>query len=196
MRWHETYMKIRFIRSLAIIISGLGVGFITYQLKTNPPNSMTFTRPTPTPQWREQAVQLSDIEQATMAGDFRQEFQIALEEEKIPPKPSPIFSLDIPSSMAGDIMAPKVTISGGPSEGATITYTNPCFPLWVSDNMTPWQQLVTRAKLDDGQWSGWMNYFSYCFNNLGDGGHTVRIQIKDLAGNISPEVKRIFIVKR
>ncbi len=98
--------------------------------------------------------------------------------------------------MAGDIIAPSVTINGGPPEGSTIAYNNPCFPLWVSDNMTPWQQLVTRTKLDDRQWSLWMNIFFYCFDNLGNGAHTVSIQIKDLAGNISSELKRTFIVKR
>jgi len=181
---------------VAILLFGIGAGIIANQLKTNPPNIVTFTRPTPTPQWQEQPVVLTDIEQATMSGNFTKEFQTALEEEKITPKPIPIWTLDVPSSMAGDIMAPTVTISGGPSEGATITYANPCFPLWVSDNMTPWKQLVTRSKLDNGQWGSWMNYFSYCFDNLGNGPHTIRIQIRDLAGNVSSEVKRVFIVKR
>jgi len=188
-------MKTRFIQALAIIIAGLGLGIITNQLKTNSPS--IFIRPTPTPTWQEQTLPLTDVEQATMSGDFTQEFQQALAEERTPEKPlAPIWSLDIPSSMAGDIVAPTVTINGGPSEGSTIAYTNPCFPLWVNDNMTPWQQLVSRSKLDSGQWTSWMNQFSYCFDNLGNGGHTVSIQIKDLAGNISSEVKRTFIVKR
>lgn len=180
-------------QAIAIIIAGIGLGIITYQFKTNPP---TVSRPTPTPAWNEETLVLTDIERATMSGDFSQEFQTALEKEKITPKLTPIWSLNIPASMAGDITTPTVSISGGPLEGATITYINPCFPLWVSDNMTPWQQLVTRAKLDDGQWSSWMNHFSYCFDNLGSGGHTVTFQIRDIAGNVSSEIKRVFIVKR
>lgn len=172
-------------QSLSIIMAGLGVGLIAYQLKNNPPR-LSIPQPVPTPSWQEQPIILTDREQATMSGDFTQEFQQALEEEKTPPKPSSIVILDTLASMAGDIVAPKVTISGEP----------PCFSLWVSDNMTPWKQLVTRTKLDNGQWSPWMNYFSYCFDNLGNGSHTVRIQIKDLAGNVSSEVKRTFIVKR
>jgi hypothetical protein len=186
----------RTFQAIAIVIFGIGAGIVAYQVKTNPPTGPTFVRPIPTPRWEEQPVVLSDIEQATMTSDFTSEFQRALEKEKITPLPSPIFTLDVPASMAGDILAPTVTISGGPSEGATIAYNNPCFPLWVNDNMTPWQQLATRSKLDDGQWSPWMNYFSYCFTSLGNGVHTVSIQIKDLAGNVSSEVKRLFIVKR
>jgi hypothetical protein len=183
------------LQAVAIIVAGLGLGIIANQLKTNPPSVLS--RPMPTQTWREKTIQLTNVEQATMSGDFTQEYQRALEEEKITPKPLPIIvTLDVPASMAGDILAPSVTISGGPSEGSTIAYTNPCFPLWVNDNMTPWQQLVTRNKLDSGQWSGWMNIFSYCFTNLGDGNHTVSVQIKDLAGNISSEVKRTFVVKR
>ncbi len=180
------------IKALAIIFAGLGLGLIFYQRKPNP---------VPTPTWQEQTMQLTDIEQATMSGNFTQEFQQALAEENQPKADRPlaetlISMIDVPSSMAGDIIAPTVTINGGPSEGATIAYPNPCFPLWVNDNMTPWQQLITRSKLDSGQWSNWMNQFSYCFDNIGNGGHTVSIQIKDLAGNISSEVKRSFIVKR
>jgi hypothetical protein len=182
------------VQVIAIIIAGIGFGIIANQLQTNPLNRKT--RPTPTPSWQEQTIQLSDVEKATMSGNWQEEFQTALEQEKSTPQPIPIWSLDTPASMAGDITAPTVTISGGPSEGATIAYTNPCFPLWVSDNMTPWQQLVTRTRLDNGQWSSWMNYFSYCFDNLENGAHTVSIQIKDLAGNVSSEAKRLFIVKR
>lgn len=176
------------IQIIAIILAGIGLGLIFSQRK---PTSV------PTPTWQERTIQLTDIETATMTGDFTQEFQTELNRERTTPKPlAPILSLDVPASMAGDILAPTVTINGGPSEGAAIVYTNPCFPLWVSDNMTPWQQLVTRNKLDNGKWSSWMNQFSYCFDNLGNGSHTVSIQIKDLAGNISSEVKRTFIVKR
>ena len=114
-------MKTRFIQALAIIIAGLGLGIITNQLKTNSPS--IFIRPTPTPTWQEQTLPLTDVEQATMSGDFTQEFQQALAEERTPEKPlAPIWSLDIPSSMAGDIVAPTVTINGGPSEGSTIAY--------------------------------------------------------------------------
>jgi len=172
-------------RAIAIVILGIGAGIIAYQLKNNPPNITPFTRPIPTPSWQEQPMVLTDIESATMSGNFTQEFQAALEEEKITPKPSPIVILDGASNMTRDTVAPTVTINGEP----------PCFPLWVNDNMTPWQQLVTRTKLDNGQWSSWINQFSYCFDNLGDGTHTVSIQIKDLAGNVSSEVKRTFVVK-
>ena len=181
------------IKALAIILAGIGFGFIAYQLKPKPP--------IPTPTWQEQTLRLSDIEQATMSGDFTKEFQTALAEENQAKPDRPlaetlISMIDVPSSMAGGILAPTVTINGGPSEGSTIAYPNPCFPLWVNDNMTPWQQLATRTKLNSGQWSNWMNQFSYCFDNLGNGSHTVSIQIKDLAGNISSEVKRVFVVKR
>jgi len=180
-------MFYKLIKALAIILTGIGIGLIFFQKK---PSLV------PTPTWQEKTLPLTDIEQATMSGDFTQEFQRALEEDKTPKPILPIWSLDVPSSMAGDIMAPSVMINGGPTEGSTISYSNPCFPLWVSDNMTPWQQLITRSKLDNGQWSNWMNQFSYCFDNLGNGSHIVSIQIKDLAGNISSEVKRTFTVKR
>lgn len=183
------------VQTAAIIIFGIGSGIVAYQIKTNPPGGLR--SPAPIQLWREKTIPLTDVEQATMSGNFTQEFQTALDQEKNTPKPIvPIFSLDTPASMAGDLTAPTASISGGPAEGATITYANPCFPLRVFDNMTPWQQLVTHAKLDSGQWSNWMNYFSYCFDNLGNGAHTISIQIKDLAGNISSEIKRTFVVKR
>jgi hypothetical protein len=179
---------------IALVIAGLGFGIIANQIKTNPPTLLN--RTTPAPSWREQTVPLTDIEQATMTGNFSQEFQTVLAQEKITPRPNPLFTLDVPASMAGDIIAPTVNITGGPTDGSIITATSVCFPLWVGDNMTPWQQLTTRSKLDDGQWSTWMNTFSYCFNNLGIGAHTVLIQIRDLAGNVSSEVKRVFIIKQ
>ena len=100
-------------------------------------------------------MQLTDIEQATMSGNLHRNFNRRLGGKSAkadrPLAETLISMIDVPSSMAGDIIAPTVTINGGPSEGATIAYPNPCFPLWVNDNMTPWQQLITRSKLDS--WS-------------------------------------------
>lgn len=185
----------RLFQSLAIIAAGICVGLGAYHLKTNP---LSFPKksPVPTPSWQEQTVILTDIEQATMSADFSEEFETALIAAQETPTPELVSSFDIPANQAGDIQPPTLTITGGPADGATIRGTSACFPLWVSDNRTPWKQLATRAQLDSQQWSPWMNYFSYCFDNLGEGRHTVRIQIKDLAGNVSPEVKRTFIVKR
>lgn len=181
-------------RILAIIFLGVGAGSITYQLKTNPPN-LKKTQPTRAPQWVEHERVLTDIERATMSGSFQMEFEQAFH---VSPTPvlKPIFSLDVPSSMAGDLLPPTAKITGGPSDGEAISATQVCFPLYVSDNMTPWQQLATRAKMDDKDWSNWMNIFSYCYNNLSIGPHTFRMQIKDLAGNMAPDTTRLFIVKQ
>lgn len=182
-------------QALAIIVTGIGIGLILHQ--TRPllykiPNRLQ----TPTPTWQEQPLQLTEIETATMSGNFQKEFETRLQEMRQTPLPSPIFTPNIPASMAGDLIPPTGTINGGPLEGSTITQTSVCFPLWVSDNMTPWQQLATRAKLDDLQWSNWMNLFSYCFENLDNGGHIIRIQIRDLAGNVSTETQRLFTIRR
>lgn len=139
---------------------------------------------------------LNEQEKATMSGNFEAELQKNLASPQTPGEPTPMWRDNIPASAAGDLIAPTVTINGGPEEGVTTTQTAACFPLWVSDNRTPWQQLMSRAQLDTNQWSSWMNYFSYCFDNLGNGDHTVTIQVKDLAGNISANAQRRFSVKR
>ena len=146
--------------------------------------------------WQEQPQQLSEVESATMSASFAEDFEKNLTLINATPTPPAFFSADIPASMAGDLIAPTVTIQGSVSEGAIIASGSLCFPIWVSDNMTPWQQLTTRARMDTNQWSVWMPTYSYCFQNLGVGTHTFAIQIRDLAGNISPEVKRTFIVKQ
>jgi len=184
-------------KAIAILLAGIGCGLIAYQLKPIVFSTIqTQFHPTPTIAWQESPQVLTDIETATMSGDFSEEFQKNLDLLETPLTPTPFFTTDVPASMAGDLVAPSVTIQGGPVEGAIVNDTSVCFPLWVTDNMTPWQQLVTRAKLDDRQWSSWMNFFSYCFDNLNSGTHVVSVQIKDLAGNVSPEVKRVFIIKR
>lgn len=146
--------------------------------------------------WEESPRTLTAIEQATMSADFSQDFEQNLVLANATPTPSPIFSLDVPASMAGDLIPPTVTIQGGVTEGATISQTSLCFPLWLSDNMTPWQQLTTRAKMDNAQWSVWMPLTQYCFQNIGNGTHVFTVQIRDLVGNVSQELKRTFSVKQ
>lgn len=146
--------------------------------------------------WEESPRTLTAIEQATMSADFTKDFEKNLAVVNATPTPTPIFILDTPASMAGDLIPPTVTIQGGITEGATTNQTSLCFPLWVSDNMTPWQQVATRAKLDATQWSVWMPLTQYCYQNLGDGSHTFATQVRDLAGNVSSEVQRTFIIKR
>lgn len=146
--------------------------------------------------WQEQTQELSDVETATMSASFTEDFKKNLSIINATPTPPVFFTADIPASMSGDLTPPTVTIQGSIAEGTTITSGSPCFPLWVSDNMTPWQQLITRGKINTNQWSIWMETFSYCFPNLGNGTHVFTVQIRDLAGNISPEIKRTFIVKQ
>ena len=146
--------------------------------------------------WQEQSQTLSESEAATMSASFTEDFEKNLTLINQTPTPPAFFTADTPASMAGDLISPTVTIQGSISEGAIIASSSLCFPIWVSDNMTPWQQLTTRARMDTNQWSVWMPTYSYCFQNLGVGTHTFAVQIRDLAGNISPEIKRTFIVKQ
>ncbi len=146
--------------------------------------------------WQEQPQTLSEMEMATMSASFAEDFEKNLTLLNATPTPPVFFTADIPASMAGDLKPPTVTIQGNIAEGATIATDSLCFPLWVSDNMTPWQRLTTRARMDTKEWSVWLPTYSYCFQNLSIGAHTFSVQIRDLAGNISPEVKRTFIVKQ
>jgi hypothetical protein len=146
--------------------------------------------------WQEQPRVLTEIEEATMSADFAADFEKNLEKKNQQPTPTPFLIADVPASMAGDLAPPTVTISGGPLQGTITTIPDVCFPLWVSDNMTPWKQLTSRGKLDEGQWSTWSTATSYCYQNLGNGTHTFTVQLRDLAGNVSPETTRVFIVKR
>lgn len=185
------------IRLVSIVLLGLSLGlwsaiiipsFVKERQKT-PEEAKETT-------WQEQPTSLSELETATMSANFAEDFEKNLALMNATPTPTVFFSADIPASMAGDLNPPSVTIQGSVSEGATIASSSLCFPLWVTDNMTPWQQLTTRARMDTNQWSIWMQTFSYCFQNLGVGAHTFSVQIRDLAGNVSQEVKRTFIVKQ
>lgn len=146
--------------------------------------------------WQEQPQRLSETEAATMSANFSDDFEKNLRTINASPTPTPFFAADIPASMAGDLTPPTATIQGSAAEGAVIAGNDLCFPLWVSDNLTPWQRLQTRGKMDSNQWSIWMETFSYCFQNLGIGRHTFSTQIRDLAGNVSPEITRTFIVRQ
>lgn len=148
------------------------------------------------PSWQEQPQTLSETEAATMSANFTEDFEKNLALANATPTPTPFFASDIPASMAGDLTAPTVTIQGNLAEGATIAGNSVCFPLWVSDNMTPWQRLQTRANIDKNQWGVWTETFSYCFQNLGNGSHTFSVQIRDLAGNVSAPVTRTFIIRQ
>jgi len=185
------------IRVVSIVLLGLSLGlwsaiiipsFLKERQKTAAPVQEKI--------WQEQPETLSEIEQATMSASFTEDFEKNLALANASPTPIVFFTADIPASMAGDLTPPTATIQGSVTEGAIMTSTSLCFPLWVSDNMTPWQQLQTRGKIDSNQWSIWMETFSYCFQNLGIGRHTFSVQIRDLAGNVSPEIKRTFIVKQ
>lgn len=181
-------------KAIAILLAGIGCGLIAYQL--TPTISTTINRqPTPTPQWTEQPLILSDIEQATMSGDFSTELQENLILLNATPTPTLAFRMDIPASAAGDLVSPTVTIQGGPTEGSTIAQNSVCFPLWISDNMTPWQQLQTQAQLNTQAWSPWAPVTYYCFDTPTDGTYTFRVRIRDIAGNVSSEIQRIFVVK-
>ncbi|MFH0749556.1 MAG: hypothetical protein V1917_01405 [Candidatus Gottesmanbacteria bacterium] len=182
------------IRTVSIALLCLSLGLwatvIIPSMKTKK------TPVTSSPTWQELPRTLTEIETATMSADFAKDFEKNLESINTPPTPTPFLSADVPASQAGDLVPPTVTIQGEVLEGSTVTMPNICFPLWVSDNITSWQQLGTRGKLDDNQWSPWSTLLSYCYQNLGNGVHTFTVQIRDLSGNISQEVKRTFIVKR
>jgi len=154
------------------------------------------TQPVQETMWQEQPQQLTETESATMSANFTQDFEKNLALANATPTPTPFFASDIPASMAGDLIPPTVTIQGNLAEGATIATSGICFPLWVSDNMTSWQRLQTRAKIDQNQWGVWTETFSYCFQNLGNGSHTFSVQIRDLAGNVSAPVARTFIIRQ
>jgi len=188
-------MRQKFIRRISTIFLIVSLGLWTGLIIPSFLSERKKTKETIQETWQEQPQQLSTIEQATMSASFSEDFEKNMEAENTPPTPTPLFLTDIPASMAGDMIAPTVTIQSPIVEGATITYTNPCFPLWVTDNMTPWQRLQTRAKLDNTAWSDWRESFSYCFTNLTPGAHTFSVQIRDLAGNVSSEGKRTFIVE-
>lgn len=178
------------------LVLAIGCGVIFYQLKPTITLTHLGKRPTPTPTIDEQPQQLTAIEQATMSSDFAKEFEEHLRQLNAPPTPTLFFEATVPASMAGDLVPPTVTIQGELAEGAITTNTAVCFNLWVSDNMTPWQQLTTQAQLDDTQSSPWAPLTSYCYQNLQNGIHTFTVKIRDLRGNVSPETKRTFIVKR
>lgn len=189
-------MKTNYIRTISIALLGLSLGLWASVIIPSMLAKKPETIPQNKPSFQEQDLTLTDSEKATMAASFVADFEKNLETMQTSPTPTPIFHMDTPASMAGDLNPPVVTIQGGPQEGAVLTTTGVCFPLWLSDNMTPWQQLQTRGKLDMGQWSPWLPQTSYCYSNLGSGAHTFSVQIQDLAGNISSETKRTFIVKQ
>ena len=148
----------------------------------------TTSLPSPTPMWQEQPLSLDANEETTMTANFSDEFEKNLMQSQITPTPSPVITLG-----NGDITPPTVTIQS-PQEGATLMTSSLCFPLWVSDDITPWQQLVTRAKMDTGVWSDWSNQLSYCYTNITNGSHHFTVEIKDTNGNISTDVIRSFTI--
>lgn len=159
---------------------------------------------TPTPWFTEAVPTLSEKETATMSGNFVSEFESALasaasEQAAAADQAAALGASTTAQTPAPtgskDTIAPAVEIRGGPAEGSTLSDTKACFPLWVSDNLTLWQSLVVHVKLDNGKWSDWSANLGPCLENLGNGGHVFGVQVKDGAGNISPEIRRTFTTK-
>jgi len=162
--------------------------------------------PTPTPLWQEQHMSLTKEEKATMSGSFFQEIQTVIAtfaaQQKTTITPTPVSKiLGIASGSATasksaiiDTIPPTVTITGGPNENDIVTGTRICFPLWVSDNVTNYMKLVTRIKINTNPWTEWEQNLSPCVD-IQPGSHTFTVQIKDEAGNISPETQRHFVTK-
>lgn len=95
-----------------------------------------------------------------------------------------------------DTIPPSVLINGGPTEGSTTADANPCFPLWVTDNLTWYTAIKVRSHMDTDAWSAWDSELLRCQQNLGNGAHTFTVQVMDIAGNQSPETLRHFTVQR
>jgi len=173
--------KMTILGALFMLVSGVLWGTVII------PN-INFTRktPTPTPVWKEESRTLTPQEEATMSADFFTTFETNAATGSGTPTPTKTVAQSL------DTVPPTLQITGGPAEGSTSPQKSVCFPFWVSDNLTPWQQLTVRTKFDTQEWSTWSTILSWCYDNLAPGAHTFRAQIRDDAGNIAPEVRRGF----
>lgn len=110
----------------------------------------------------------------------------ALQTKQITPTPT--------AAITKDTVAPTITSVGGPSNGQTVTFSNFCFPIVVSDNVSSYPNITVRTQFDSGSWTDWSTNVSPCYNNVSNGSHTFSVQAKDAVGNISTTVTRTFTV--
>jgi len=93
-----------------------------------------------------------------------------------------------------DNIAPIITSFGGPTDDSTVEFSNFCFPLYITDNVSKYPNIWIHFRFDTDTWSTWSTDVAPCFNNVENGQHTIAIQAKDQAGNISQELKKTFSV--
>jgi hypothetical protein len=110
------------------------------------------------------------------------------------PAPSPT---PVPTPMGqGDTTPPSVTVTGGPENGAVVAPGTYCYPLWIVDNLSWYSAVQTRMAVDGGAWTDWSAVYQYCPAFAATGTHTVKIQGKDEAGNVSAPVTRTLTVRQ
>lgn len=180
-------MDLPWLKSISILC--IFIAFIIWFTRDIPTdtNQQSYPSSASSPTWTEHERNLTPLEQATMSADFIREFNDATA-TTMSPSPTSIVSLG-----TGDSTPPTVTIQS-PAEQGVITATSVCFPLWVSDDTTPWQQLTVRVRLDGNGWSDWSNQLSYCYDDLINGLHRFSVQIRDPNGNSSGDITRSFTV--
>lgn len=94
---------------------------------------------------------------------------------------------------ATDVAPPTVTV-GGVSEGATISQGTARLTWTGSDDQTPADSLRFNYTIDGGSAGSWARVRAVTLAHLPPGSHTVRVQAKDDAGNVSVEIARQFTV--
>lgn len=99
----------------------------------------------------------------------------------------------VTGSGGGDTTPPTVSITS-PANGSTQTSSSVAVSWSGSDNVTPASSLVYRYQLDGGTWSGYASSTSHTFSGLADGSHTVGVEAKDQAGNVSSAASVGFTV--
>jgi hypothetical protein len=158
---------------------------------------ITFVRPTPapTPAYIEVNPTLSSIEEATMSTRISDFYEPLINQNADAASNDPTKKTASKSAVK-DTRPPTVTINGGPTEGSGVPPgTKICFPLWITDDISSYEQVSVRVRVDQGQWGPWEKSMEYCYETLPIGMHTFVIQGKDETGNVGPETRRGFEIK-
>lgn len=98
-----------------------------------------------------------------------------------------------PDPNAKDTTAPQITGTVGVDEGGTYAYSSTCIPIKAYDDVTTFVGLYFRFKMDSSDWTNWINDGEYCTQNLGNGAHSLGIEVRDSAGNVGSAIRNFII---
>lgn len=95
-----------------------------------------------------------------------------------------------------DTTPPEIFLVDAPGEGTVVNSDQFCFTVSISDNKSSYPFLYMSYKLEGGEWQPFQTVMRHCFVTYNSElqQQIFYVKAKDEAGNVSPEIRRLFYI--